>query len=182
MSFDKLIFFDVESTGFKENRIVSIGLLYYENGKLKTKKNITINPNTQIEIGASKVNGFTNDMVKDKPTFDEIWDEIKQYFEDTTWIGHNVKYDNKCILGELKRYKLQVPKHDTLCTMENAKILIPKTKIKNYKLDTVAQYFGINFTEEQHHDAFFDTIAAMRIYNKLVELSDGDLVIKEEEK
>lgn len=179
MDFDKIVFFDVESTGFKENRIVSIGLLYYENGKRKAKENIIINPNTKIEYSASKVNGFTNDMVKDKPTFDEIWSEIKKYFENTTWIGHNVKYDNGCILGELTRYGLKIPVHKLICTCDNAKLLIPKAEIKNYKLDTVAQHFGINFTEEQHHDAFFDTIACMKIFNKLVDLSGGDLEVKE---
>lgn len=179
VKYNKLIFFDTETTGFKENRIVSIGLLCYENGKRIAKENIWINPQAQIESGASKVNGFTNDMVVDKPIFNEVWGNLKEYFNEAVWVCHNAKYDEKAMLGEFNRYGLEIPNYCTLCTCENSKKLIAKSEIKNYKLDTVAQYFGINFTEEQHHDAFFDTVACMKIYNKLVQLSKGNLEVKE---
>lgn len=179
--YDKILIGDTETTGFKENRIVSIGLLVYEKGKRVAKKNILVNPNAEIEYGAFKVNGISNKDVKDCPTFDVVWEDIKNLFENSTWVFHNAKYDVKVLNGEFKRYGIISPKHDIICTLENAKNFISKEQIKNYKLDTVAQYFGIDFTEEQHHDAFFDTVACMKIYNKLVDLSNGNLIVKETE-
>ena len=58
-NYNKLVIGDTETTGFKENRIVSIAILVYENGKKIADKYILVNPQTQIESGASKVNGIT---------------------------------------------------------------------------------------------------------------------------
>ena len=78
-NYNKLVIGDTETTGFKENRIVSIAILVYENGKKIADKYILVNPQTQIESGASKVNGITYDTIKNCPTFDEVWEEIKDY-------------------------------------------------------------------------------------------------------
>lgn len=179
--FSKLTIFDFETTGLKNPQPVQLGFLHYEDSKLVCKKNILINPDAPIEEAAYEVHHISQDMIKDKPTFDEYWDEIKEYFDSSNiLIGHNVRFDTSCLAGQIHKWNL---KYDgtikTICTYDNAKKLIPKTEIKNYKLDTVAQYFGINFTEEQHHDAFFDTVACMKIFNKLIDLSDGNLIVKE---
>ena len=49
-----------------------------------------MNPEYPISPEASKVNGFTDEYVKQFPTFKEVWPGIKKYFEDSIWIGHNV--------------------------------------------------------------------------------------------
>lgn len=173
-NYNKLVIGDTETTGFKENRIVSIAILVYENGKKIADKYILVNPQTQIESGASKVNGITYDTVKNCPTFDEVWEEIKDYMTDSVWIFHNAKYDaNKVIYPELKRYHIPIPNHAVCCTLENAKRLIPKAEVANYKLGTLLEHFG--YILENAHSADADTWGCMKLYNQLVKLSDGNL-------
>ena len=43
-NYNKLVIGDTETTGFKENRIVSIAILVYENGKKFADKYILVNP------------------------------------------------------------------------------------------------------------------------------------------
>ena len=53
----------------------------YENGKRKNYGYVICNPDYPISPGASRVNGFTDESVADKPLFSEIWPDIKEYFE-----------------------------------------------------------------------------------------------------
>lgn len=169
-------FLDTETTGLKNPRTISIALYVYDDNKRIFKGYYICNPQAPIEPSASQVNGFYKEDVQDKPNFDKIWEEIAPYMENSLWVGHNVSYDNRVIMEDLKRYNIPIPKHSTLCTCENAKKIIPKTEIKDYKLDTLCNYFNIDFTN--HHTATFDATACMKIYNKLVKLN-GNLVTKD---
>ena len=173
-----LVFFDTETVGLRPNYIVSIAYIVYRDGKQVKGGYLICNPDYPIGEQASKVNGFTNESVKDKPLFPEIWSEIRPYFEGSIWVGHNVKFDESAITLECRRYGIPIPKHWTICTCDNAKKLIPKSVVGNYKLNTLCDYFGIEF--HNHHTASFDTVACRKVFNKLVELSDGNLTIKDE--
>ena len=175
-NFNKIVFFDTETTGLRVPYIISLAYIVYQDRKRVGGDYIICNPDYPIDPGASKVNGFYNKQLLNYPLFDKLWKEIKGDFEDALWVGHNVSYDEKALLMSLKRYGLEVPNHRLCCTCDNAKKLIPKTRIKNYKLDTLCDYFDIHF--ENHHTATFDTVACLKIFNELVKLSDGNLIIK----
>lgn len=177
-NYNKIVFFDTETVGLRPNYIVSIAYIAYINGKREKAGYLICNPDYPIGVQASKVNGFTNKDVEDEPLFYDRWSEIRAYFEDAIWIGHNVKFDESAIVLECKRYNIPIPKHWTLCTCDNAKQLISKKEVENHKLNTLCDYFGIEF--HNHHTASFDTVACMKIYNKLVELSGGNLIVKDE--
>lgn len=178
INYNKIVIRDTETTGFRENRIVSIAILVYEDGKKIADKYILVNPKAEIEAGASKVNGITYDTIKNCPTFDKVWDEIKKYMTDSVWVFHNAKYDtDKVIYPELYRYGIEIPNHWVCCTLENAKELIPKSEVPNYKLGTLLEHFRHKL--ENAHSADCDTWGCMKLYNELVKLSDGHLIVKE---
>lgn len=164
--------------GLSPNFIVSLAYRAYENGKLVRKGEIICNPDYPISESASKVNGFTNELVKDKPLFVDEWDGIKEFFDSSIWIGHNLQYDARAIKTEAERYGFKVPVHMNLCTLKNAKRLIPKDKVENYKLETLIDYFQVKVNSSKYHTAEFDIWATMKVYNKLVELANGELLIE----
>lgn len=177
-----MIFLDFETTGLKNPAPVSLCIMFYENGKKKYQSYEIINPEKEIEYGAFKTHGISQEEAKEHYPFPILWEEIGKYFENSIVIGHNVRYDF-CftLLPTLKRYNLRIPEEiNVLDTLENAKKLISKTEIKNYKLNTLCDYLNIKFDEEtQHHSAFWDTFVLPKIYNKLVKLSHGDLIIRD---
>ena len=96
---------------------------------------------------------------------------------DSIWIFHNANYDaNKVIYPELQRYDLEIPNHLLCCTLENARNLIPKSEVPNYKLSTLLEHFGYKL--ENAHSADADTWGCMKLYNQLVKISDGNLIVK----
>ena len=173
---DKVTILDFETTGLKESYAVSLALIRIEDGRIKFAKYYLINPKAEIEYGAYKVHGISEKDIANKPTFGELWPEISQYISGQILVAHNSNYDTKVIRNELRRYGLSCKPFKSVCTYKNAKKLIDKADIENYKLDTVCEYFGI--TMGTHHDARDDTDACRLIFNRLVKL--GDLDIKSE--
>lgn len=180
IDYNKLVFFDTETTSISPPYIISLAYIAFQNGKKVSKGQIICNPDYPINPEASKVNGFTDDMVKDKPFFNEEWGKIKRYFENAIWIGHNSSnFDWRALKTEAQRYGITMPNHLDCDTLKNAKRLIPKDKVENYKLETLIDFFKVNVKSKDFHSADFDTWACMKIYNKLVELADGNLLIEQ---
>ena len=65
-------------------------------------------------------------------------------------------------------------------TVENARLLVPKTEVKNYKLGTLCEHFGIELRD--WHTANADTMACLKLYNKLMGLCDGEMVVHKGQK
>ena len=98
---NKIIMFDTETVGLKPNYIISLGYRYFERGKKPIFGEIRCNPDYFIPEAATKVNGFTNEMVKDWPLFVDKWYEIEPLFRDSLWLGHNLKFDSSALIKEV---------------------------------------------------------------------------------
>ena len=177
-NYNKIVFVDTETVSISPPYIISIAYIAYENGKRIGAGYKVCNPEYKINPRASEVNGFYNEDLVDKPLFSEIWGDIRYYFENSIWIAHNAKFDQKAITKTCERYNIIVPKHWTCCTYDNARLFLSKNEVPNHKLNTLCDYFDIKLLN--HHNAGDDTYACMKLYNKLVQLSDGNLEIKDE--
>ena len=169
--YSRLLFFDTETVAVSPNYIISIAYILYENGKRKNYGYVICNPDYPISPGASRVNGFTNENVANKPLFNEIWPDIKEYFEDSVWIGHNsMRFDEDALGLEFTRYNIEMPHHYSLDTLNIAQKMLKKpTEVKNHKLMTLCEYFGHDFNG--YHQASVDTVACQKIYNDLIKLN-----------
>lgn len=176
-NYNKLVFFDTETVSLRPPYIISIAYIAYENNKLSKAEYLVCNPDYPIDPGASQVNGFYNDDLLDNKLWPEVWDNIKEHFENAILLGHNVNFDETALFQSNSRYNIPMPKkYWTCCTMKNARLLLPKPTVINHKLGTLCEYFSINL--DNWHNASADTLACLKVYNKLIELSDGNLKIE----
>ena len=111
-----LLFFDIESTGLNipNDSIIELSFLkVFPDGKeeVKTWK---IKPwdyekqcQRPIDPSASKVNGITDDMLVDCPTFYEVADEVADWLKDSDLAGFNsTKFDLPMLAEEFERVEL----------------------------------------------------------------------------
>ena len=111
-----LLFFDIESTGLNipEDSIIELSFVkVFHDGRdeIKTWK---IKPwdyqnrcQRPITPEASKVNGVTDDMLKDCPRFFEVCNEIAQWLKDSDLAGFNsAKFDLPMLSEEFERARL----------------------------------------------------------------------------
>ena len=111
-----LLFFDIESTGLNisVDGIIELSFVKVFPGGESRVKTWKIKPwdyenrrQRPINPEASKVNGITDDMVKDCPTFYEVADEVAEWLRDCDLAGFNSsKFDLPMLAEEFERVRL----------------------------------------------------------------------------
>ena len=87
-----LVFFDIESTGLNvlKDRILQIALIKYSKNTAEPKELfMLINPGVPIGDDAFAVHGISNEMVRNKPTFDKVGQEIFDFIGNADLAGYN---------------------------------------------------------------------------------------------
>ncbi len=101
-----LAFIKIQTTGLnpETDRIIELSITRLEpNGKSKTGTRL-VNPEMQISSEVTKINGITNEMVKDKQTFKEIADNINKFLEGCDFIGFNIaRFDLRFLSEEFNK-------------------------------------------------------------------------------
>ena len=111
-----LLFFDIESTGLNipADSIIELSFVKVFPGGESRIKTWKIKPwdyvnacQRPISPDASKVNGITDDMLTDCPTFYDVAEEVAEWLENSDLSGFNaVKFDLPMLSEEFERVKL----------------------------------------------------------------------------
>lgn len=117
-----LVFFDIESTGLNipNDSIIELSFVKLFPDHTQEIKTWKIKPwdyinkcQRPIDPSASKVNGITDDMLTDCPTFYEVADEVAQWLKDSDLAGYNsAKFDLPMLAEEFERVALAGKKFD----------------------------------------------------------------------
>lgn len=170
---NKFIAIDTETTGLSlDDRIIEMSAVIFE-GFVPTKRFTTlVNPGIKIPTEASKINGITNDMVKDALTEQKaILDFIRfigpdAMCGDTILVAHKAKFDIDFIRLAFARVGMpaDLTYMDTLSISKGC-----VRGVENYKLHTLAEHFNI---QQLHaHRAEDDAEACGQIFVKLLEMN-----------
>ena len=104
-----IVFFDLETTGIQiaKDRIVEIAILKVLPNGNKESKTWLVNPTIPIPSEITKIHGISDDMVANKPTFQEIAPEIISLIKDCDLGGYNSnKFDIPLLAEEFLRVKI----------------------------------------------------------------------------
>ena len=103
------IFLDTETTGLSvsdKHRIVEVACI--ETKDLVPTNKIfhkLVNPERDVPLEATKIHGFTNEILIKKEKFREIADEFIEFIRDKKIIIHNATFDLGFLNHELKLIK-----------------------------------------------------------------------------
>lgn len=162
-----MIFYDLETTGtdVMKDRIIEIYALKI-NGNEQTELHHILNPGIPIPPEVSRIHGYTDDNVRDKPLLSAVINEIEEFFEGEDLIGYNNrKFDNLLLNVEFSRYgkDLKLDERKTLDIYELWTSIEPRNLGGAYKR-------FCNETSEDLHGAREDVIVLNRIYSKMLEV------------
>lgn len=105
-----IIYFDAETTGVEteSSRIVELACIKYNPDGTQEEKTILVNPGVPIPLEASEVHGITDEMVKDKPTFKQYAQAIRNWFNGCDLAGYNSNtFDVPLLSAEFERAGLE---------------------------------------------------------------------------
>ncbi len=166
------VVFDLETTGLNTSpatgmmdRIIEIGAYRIEGGEINQSFSTFVDPQRRISEEITRLTGITQSMVEGAPPVDKVMPDFFKFIEGAYLVGHNAAdFDFKFI----EHYCAQcgyMPERKLIDTVSLARSVLPD--LSNYKLNTVADRFGITFN---HHRAIDDAFATAKIFIELIKI------------
>ena len=166
-----LVFFDIESTGLHvlKDRIIQIALIKYKKTGEQEEKEYLINPGVPISAEAYAVHGISVDMIRNKPSFKDIADELFQWIGNADLAGYNSdRFDIPMLLEEFARagIKFDLSKRKSIDVQKIFYKMEPRTLKAAYRF-----YCGASL--EGAHDAMADVKATAEVLKGQISRYEG---------
>jgi DNA polymerase-3 subunit epsilon len=164
---------DTETTGTgTTDEICQIGVIDKEgNIVLDT----LVKPTKRISSGATSVNGITNTMVKDAPTFMDLYTTISAKLAGVPLIAYNMDFDWRLLKQTASRYKLPLFRTgDRNCAMKQYARYRGtwNSKYRSYRWHSLTDAIAYErLTVANAHTAVGDVIMTLELLKKMAGLS-----------
>ncbi|RZT96372.1 exonuclease [Ancylomarina subtilis] len=152
----KYLALDVETANADYSSICQIGIAEFENGKVINKWSSLINPESYFDPFNISIHGIKESDVKNSPTFDTIYEEIRNRLEEKITV-HHMPFDRVALNRVCEEYQLPPIKTKWLDSAKITRRTWEQFAYKGYGLKNIADFLDITF---EHHDALQDAIAA----------------------
>lgn len=123
----KVVVFDIETTGFDEKveKIIEIGAVKVEDGKIIDRFSTFINPEKLISKEISDLTHITQDMVDGADTIDVVLPKFLEWVDGVPVVAHNAKFDTGFISYNARKLNLPFGS-DIIDTLAMSQELHPK--------------------------------------------------------
>ena len=154
----RYIAFDVETPRAANDRMSAIGISVIEDGAITKEWFSLVNPEVDFDAFNVRLTGIDEDLVRNKPTFPEIWKEIEPIMSSGILVAHNAVFDLGVLKACLAHYEIEwMPSVKYACTVQIGRKLLPDMK---HNLNVMCDYYGIAL---DHHKADSDSHACAEI-------------------
>ena len=139
------VVFDLETTGIspKTDEVVEISAVKVQSGTPVDEFSTLVNPGRKIPYGASRVNGITDKMVADSPSFKEVLEKFLEFADGFVLVGHNIaNFDMKFLYRDARRFYGRVPSNNYVDTLVMARRHLPR--LPHHRLVDLAEYYQIS--------------------------------------
>ena len=159
---------DTETTGLNArlgDRVVEIGCVEVLGRRIGERQfHAYINPEREVDEGASRVHGLTLEDLKDKPKFAEVAPEFLEFIRGAELVIHNAAFDVEFLDQELSlagMKKLADYCPSIVDTLAMARELHPG---KRNGLDALCERYAINNSHRTLHGALLDARLLAEVY------------------
>ncbi len=161
------VVFDLETTGFspENNRIIEIGAVKVQGGKITDKFSTFVNPQVPIPFRIEQLTSINDSMVIDAPPIEQILPQFMEFCEGCVMVAHNADFDMSFIKKNCMRQGMEC-RPTIVDTVGLARILLPN--LNRFKLDTVAKALGVSL--DNHHRAVDDAGCTAEIFVKFIDM------------
>ncbi|MGC7589650.1 DNA polymerase III subunit epsilon [Bisgaard Taxon 46] len=166
------IVLDTETTGMNQfgahyegHCIIEIGAVEMINRRLTGNNfHIYIKPDRPVDPDAIKVHGITDEMLADKPTFNEIAQQFIEYIQGAELLIHNASFDIGFMDYEFRKLNIGLNTSE-IClitdTLQMARQMYPG---KRNSLDALCDRLGIDNSKRTLHGALLDAEILADVY------------------
>ena len=177
-SFDKpphltdniFVVFDLETTGLvnspamgKMDKIIEIGAVKIIGGEIKERFSTFVACPDKLSTEIVKLTGITDADLVGAPKIEDVIPDFYKFVDGAIMVGHNVTFDARFVqyYGEENGYYFGNRLMDTIALAQE----LLRGKLTNYKLNSLADYYGFTFN---HHRAFDDACVTAKAFIELI--------------
>ena len=176
------IVLDTETTGLspdKGDRVVEIGCVELINHVPTSNTfQVYLNPEREMDDGAQRIHGLTNEFLQDKPKFESIAEDFISYIGESKIIAHNASFDINFLNSELSRLnKAKISQERVIDTLKIAREKYPGAR---NSLDALCKRFFVDNSNRKLHGALLDSELLAEVYLELIGGKEPDLALSEE--
>ena len=164
------VVFDLETTGLNNNpamgrmdKIIELGAVKIVNGEMTEKFSTFVACKERLSNEIINLTGIHDEDLIGAPEIEKVLADFFKFTDGAYLVGHNVNFDYRFVhyYGEQNGYMFDKKLFDTLTLAQE----VLRGKLANYKLNTVADYYGFTFN---HHRAFDDACVTAKVFIELV--------------
>ncbi|MBQ8207983.1 MAG: 3'-5' exonuclease [Clostridia bacterium] len=164
---DDYVVFDIETTGLENAEIIDFAALRVRERQIVDSFRTYIKPRKNIPTNVTLINGITDEMVANAPSFSEVAHDILNFFGDDILVGHYLeKFALKTLCAEMKRSIGAEIENDYIDLYNFAEKCYP-AEPKNYRLKSICDFLGVNI--EGSTGALLDCRLIFGCYDKAVD-------------
>lgn len=148
---------DFETANPSPDSACAIGLVTCVGGTIVDRQHFFIRPPSPL-FTFSWCHGITWEQVKDKPTWMQLWPQIRKTLDEADFVAaHNASFDRKVLEGCCRSIGVIPREREWLCTVKLARAT---WNLRPTKLSDCAAFLKIDLN---HHEALSDAEACARI-------------------
>src|SRR6476661_2829893 len=175
------IVLDTETTGldpYQGHRLIEIGCVELVN-RMPTGQifHYYVHPERDIPEEAFRVHGISLEMLRDKPRFHEIADELLTFLGDAPLVIHNAAFDMGFLNAELER--AERPLLDRTRMVDTLMLARRKYPGGSNRLDDLCLRYRIDTSRRVKHGALLDAELLAEVYIELIEARQATLTLVE---
>lgn len=163
---------DLETTGGSPglNAITEIGAQKIQGGKIIGEFQTLVNPGVPLPPFITVLTGITEKMLLPAPTIDQAFPQLLEFLgseNETVLVAHNARFDIGFLKAAATALGYTWPRYQVLDTVHIARQVLTKDEVRNYKLETLSQFFRTETTPT--HRALDDVKATVSVLHGLIE-------------
>lgn len=160
--------FDFETSNNELKSACSIGIAAVKNNEIVNTFYTLLNPPTEFfDFENTKINGISKNNVITSPKFNEVWDRVKHFIDNSNFIvAHNSNFDMSVLKESLLAYNLEIHNFKFFDSMS---FCLKVYEGSSKKLINMCDYFGVELKD--HHNGLEDAKACASIVIQAVQKS-----------
>ena len=164
------VVFDLETTGLNHNpamgkmdKIIEIGAVKIVDGEMKEKFSSFVACKERLSKEIIDLTGIKDEDLVGAPDIERVMADFYKFIDGAYLVGQNVNFDYSFVryYAEQSGYMMDCITFDTMTLAQE----LLRGQLANYKLNTIADYFGFTFN---HHRAFDDACVTAKIFIEFI--------------
>ena len=162
------IVMDTETTGLEPSlghRIIEIGCVELVSRRITGSTfHRYLNPERDIDDGASAVHGLSRADLAGQPKFAEIVDEMLAFIEDAELVAHNASFDLGFLEAELSRCGRPLRLAERCHVLDTLALAREMHPGQRNSLDALCKRYGVDNSRRELHGALLDARILADVY------------------